>query len=193
VSAYDPDLWGVGTVARVAPVVDPSSGTFRVTVDLEPGQGALRPGQFVSVEIEVDRHEGVLVVPREAVVYEDGAPIVYRMIEAPPEDPDSDSDSAGEAPAGRGWGRDRGAPRDADSDSDSEADTEAGPKHVAERVRVQLGLVDAVSAEIVEGLAEGDPVVVIGQSNLRDGAPIRTPGEPAAAVAPGDADAEGPG
>lgn len=164
VSAYDPDIATSGIVKRVSPVVDPSSGTFRVTVDLSSEQSVLRPGQFVSVGIEVDRHEGVFVVPREAIVYEDGAPVVYRMIEAPIEADTGDDD-----------------------DEDTEADS-GGPRFIAERVVVTVGLTDTVWAEIDEGLELGDSVVVIGQSNLRDGAPIRTPDMAAAAPPQKDED-----
>ena len=167
VSAYDPDVQTTGSVTRVAPVVDATSGTFRVTVDLDPGQSVLRPGQFVSVEIEVDRHDDVLVVPREAVVYEDGAPVVYRMVERETE-PDTGEDEE---------------VADADADSDTEP---TGPKYEAERVSIETGLIDATWAEITTGIDAGDQVVVIGQSNLRDGAPIRTPDMAAAQTDAGD-------
>ncbi|MBT3220097.1 MAG: efflux RND transporter periplasmic adaptor subunit, partial [Proteobacteria bacterium] len=61
ISAYDPEVWAIGAVDRIAPVIDPNSGTFRVTISVKPGQNTLRPGQFVSVELVVDQHEDVLV------------------------------------------------------------------------------------------------------------------------------------
>lgn len=161
VSAYDPNVKTTGVVGRVAPVVDPTSGTFRVTVDLSQDQTVLRPGQFVSVEIEVDRHDNVLVIPREAVVYEDGSPVAYRMIDKPIEPDTGDDDEPAE-----------------DADSDTE---DTGPKFVAERVVITVGLMDNDWAEITEGLDLDDEVVVVGQSNLRDGAPVRTPAMVAAA------------
>lgn len=154
VSAYDTDVFTQGTVTRVAPVVDPTSGTFRVTVDLDPEQATLRPGQFVTVEIEVDRHDDVLVVPRQAIVWEDGTSVVYRMIDAPEDEDTGDADAEPVA------------------DEDTDGDTE-GPQFVAERVVVELGLVDEISAEILTGIETGDPIVTVGQTNLRDGAPIR--------------------
>ncbi len=156
VSAYDPNVKTTGVVGRVAPVVDPTSGTFRVTVNLSQDQTVLRPGQFVSVEIEVDRHDDVLVIPREAVVYEDGSPVAYRMIDKPIEVDTGDE----EAEDGE------------DADSDTE---DTGPKFIAERVVITVGLMDNTWAEITEGMALDDEVVVVGQSNLRDSAPIRTP------------------
>lgn len=165
VSAYDPNVKTTGVVGRVAPVVDPTSGTFRVTVDLSQDQNVLRPGQFVSVEIEVDRHNDVLVIPREAVVYEDGSPVAYRMVDKPIE-PDTDRE---------------------DADSDSE---DTGPKYIAERVVIEVGLMDNTWAEITEGIERNDEVVVIGQSNLRDAAPVRTPTMVAEAETRADAKAD---
>src|SRR5262249_8133130 len=39
--------------------------------------------------------------------------------------------------------------------------------------QVQLGITDNKSSEILSGLAAGEQVVVVGQTGLRDGAPIR--------------------
>jgi RND family efflux transporter MFP subunit len=64
-----------GQVLRVSPVVDATSGTVKVTVALQPG--ALRPGMFVRAEVIVDRHEGVLVLPKRAVVWDEGDPWVF--------------------------------------------------------------------------------------------------------------------
>lgn len=181
-SAYDPDISAEGVVARVAPVVDPTSGTFRVTIGMPPGPGALRPGQFVSVAIEVERHEEVLTVPRRALTYEDGRPIAWRMIPEPPKEPKADDKSTQEdkapeeATEGGGWfawlG---GAPEATEEEGPKKPRGPKGPKFVAERVPVKLGLVDAERAEIVEGLAAGDQVITVGQATLRDGATVRTP------------------
>ena len=62
-----------------------------------------------------------------------------------------------------------------DEEADSEADSDAGPRWVAERVPVEVGLMDTEWAEVTSGIDAGDDVIVIGQSNLRDGAPVRTP------------------
>ena len=81
ISVYDEEQSGRGVVSRIAPVVDIGSGTFRVTITVEGDQRTLRPGQYVTVKLEVDRHEGVVVIPKRAIVYEDGVPVVYRVIE----------------------------------------------------------------------------------------------------------------
>ena len=72
--------------------------------------------------------------------------------------------------------------------------TNSHPKKIAERVSVELGLMDDKVAEILSGIEEGDPIVVIGQSNLKDGASIRTremlPPEPKEAADKKEADTE---
>ena len=57
-----------GTVSRVAPEVDPSSGTFRVTVSLANEDARLKPGMFARVGVRVDERESALLVPLEAVM-----------------------------------------------------------------------------------------------------------------------------
>ena len=59
-----------GRVKRISPVVDPGSGTFRVTVGLEDPGEHLRPGIFVNVHIITATHESAVLVPKEAVVYD---------------------------------------------------------------------------------------------------------------------------
>jgi len=58
---------------------------------------------------------------------------------------------------------------------------------VAERREVRLGLRSENSVEVVEGLGEGDLLIVIGQDGLADGTPVSVIGdEPAMRVAAGD-------
>ena len=58
----------MGVVARVAPHVDPSSGTFRVTVELPNDAIRLKPGMFARVDVRYDSRKNALLVAREAVV-----------------------------------------------------------------------------------------------------------------------------
>lgn len=58
----------VGAVSRVAPEVDPTSGTFRVTVSLANADGRLKPGMFARVEVRVDQRPDALLAPLETVV-----------------------------------------------------------------------------------------------------------------------------
>ena len=101
ISAYDSDQRGQGTVTRLSPVIDATTGTFRVTIEVDSSSTKLRPGQFVEVKIEVERHENVLTVARPAVVYEDGLPVVFRMIDPPP--PEEKKDEEGDEEKASGW------------------------------------------------------------------------------------------
>jgi RND family efflux transporter MFP subunit len=280
-SAYDPDATGTGVVERVAPVVDPMSGTFRVTVRLDapatgsalaahsvaalpavaapaspvspagsssasPAGGAaatladvaspaeagaaspaeagaaspadpgtahgtgaahgtvadavapahhappLRPGQFASVRIEVDRHEGVLTAPRRALVWEEGRSYVFEVVETTAE---AEAKEAGGDAKGDEQKDDKSSftfdlasfehffgGKDDDTDKPDEL---PGPWRKAKRVEVHVGYQDGDVAEILDGVTEGASIVVVGNQALRDGARVRLPSDPT--VAAGDA------
>ena len=61
-----------GVVERISPVVDGDTGTVKGTVRFDPPSGAFRPGAFVRVEIDVDVHEDAVLIPKQAVMEEDG-------------------------------------------------------------------------------------------------------------------------
>jgi membrane fusion protein (multidrug efflux system) len=61
-----------GYVKRISPVVDPQSGTFKVTLGVHDRWEHLRPGIFVTARIVTDTHASTVLVPKEAIVY-DGA------------------------------------------------------------------------------------------------------------------------
>ena len=63
-----PDDGFEGEVTRVAPEVDPTSGTFRVTVTLDNTDGRLKPGMFGRVDVRTDIRPNALLTPLEAVV-----------------------------------------------------------------------------------------------------------------------------
>ena len=67
-----------GRVDRLSPVVDPKSGTVKVTVAL-PRQEDLRPGMYVDVALVTDVHDDALLVPKRALVYDGEQTFVYRM------------------------------------------------------------------------------------------------------------------
>lgn len=66
-----------GRVARISPVVDQSSGTVKVTVELTPCTSQLKPGAFVRVDIETDTRAGAVLIPKKAIVEEDGEHYVF--------------------------------------------------------------------------------------------------------------------
>lgn len=65
-------------IERIAPSVDPTTGTVKVTVAVEAGAG-LRPGAFVRADIVTATHSDALVVPRSALVAEGRRWHLYRL------------------------------------------------------------------------------------------------------------------
>lgn len=72
-----PDAVFTGTVARVSPVVDASTGTFRVVAQFKDDSNRLRSGMFGRVRIVYDQRADVLVVPRAALVGDDADASVF--------------------------------------------------------------------------------------------------------------------
>jgi membrane fusion protein (multidrug efflux system) len=52
-------------------------GTVKVTVELEPGVGEFRPGAFVRVDIETDTRQNTVLIPKRAIVEEDGESFIF--------------------------------------------------------------------------------------------------------------------
>ena len=77
-----PDTDFAGHILRISPVVDPASGTFKVTVGLNDTEGVLRPGMFVTAHIVTATHEDAVLVPKRAVVYDDGLPHVFAVTDS---------------------------------------------------------------------------------------------------------------
>jgi len=121
-----PDVAFAGSVARVSPVVDAATGTFRVVAQFKDDSGKLRSGMFGRVRIVYDQRSDALVVPRAALVGDNKDASVFVV-----------------------------------------------DKDVAKRRKVTLGYADGGQVEIVDGLAEGEKVVTLGQAALRDGAKVQ--------------------
>ena len=66
-----------GTIKRISPIVDPTTGTFKVTVEVRDRSRQLKPGMFGRVRIVYDTREDVLLVPKEAILAEDDESSVY--------------------------------------------------------------------------------------------------------------------
>jgi len=65
-----------GKVDRIAPVMDSSSGTFRVVCAFDNAP-ELRPGMFGRIEVVYDQRTDALTVPRVALLEDEGEPAVY--------------------------------------------------------------------------------------------------------------------
>ncbi|HUH02186.1 MAG TPA: efflux RND transporter periplasmic adaptor subunit [Kofleriaceae bacterium] len=70
-----------GVVERIAPIVDPRSGTVKVTLDLPDATG-YRPGMFVDVHLVVASDDDALLLPRRALVYDNDEPYAFRLVGA---------------------------------------------------------------------------------------------------------------
>jgi len=66
-----------GQVLRVSPTVNPETGTFKVTVSVKDESRQLKPGMFGRVRIVYDTRQNALMVPKNAVMNEDGISSVY--------------------------------------------------------------------------------------------------------------------
>lgn len=66
-----------GWLKRVSPVIDPSSGTFKVTIGVKVKNNKIRAGMFVNAHIITDTHEDAVLVPKTAIIYENEAMNVF--------------------------------------------------------------------------------------------------------------------
>lgn len=115
-----------GTIDRISPVVDPATGTFKVTVAMRDPSHYLKPGMFGRVNIVYDTRHDALLVPRSAVITEDTESNVFVI-----------------------------------------------DKGVAHRTAVDVGYTDGGAVQIVDGVKEGESVVTVGQTSLKDGAKVQ--------------------
>lgn len=66
-----------GVVRLVSPIVDPQTGTVKVTVEIRSYPPATRPGDFAEVRIVTARHDNATLVPSRAIFEEQGQSILY--------------------------------------------------------------------------------------------------------------------
>jgi membrane fusion protein (multidrug efflux system) len=69
-----------GSVERISPVVDPGTGTVKVTV-ATPRQTGLRPGMYVEVQLVTAVHENAVRLPKRALVYDSDQIFCFRLSE----------------------------------------------------------------------------------------------------------------
>jgi membrane fusion protein, multidrug efflux system len=66
-----------GAVEMISPVVDPTTGTVKITVRVTDSRQALKPGMFCSVYILTDTHQNALVISRRALLTDVDNPEVF--------------------------------------------------------------------------------------------------------------------
>lgn len=67
----------IAVVTRVSPIVDPATGTFKITIEISDEQRRIKPGMFGRISVVYDKHENALQVPRSAVVEDVGGTSVF--------------------------------------------------------------------------------------------------------------------
>lgn len=74
-----PDTSFNAYVKRISPVVDPGTGTFKVTMAVSDPTRQLKPGMFGRINIIYDTHPNTLMIPKQAVMEEDGNSNVFMI------------------------------------------------------------------------------------------------------------------
>ncbi len=64
------DIAFKGKIRQISSVVDPATGTVKVTIEAVNPPDTVRPGAFVNIDIIRETRAGAIAVPREAVVRE---------------------------------------------------------------------------------------------------------------------------
>lgn len=67
----------IAAVSRVSPIVDPQTGTFKITVEISDEKRRMKPGMFGRLSVIYDVHENALQIPRSALVENEGASSVF--------------------------------------------------------------------------------------------------------------------
>jgi membrane fusion protein (multidrug efflux system) len=115
-----------GWVKRLSPIVDPQSGTFKVTVGIRNQGKQLTAGMFVNIHIVTDVHKNVILIPKTAIVYESDLMNVFVVKDS-----------------------------------------------IACRITLKPGFQDHEKVESLENIVQGDKIIVIGQSGLKDSTAVK--------------------
>ena len=67
----------IGKIKRISPVVDPATGTVKVTVEMHDPSRLLKPGMFARLNIIYDVRNNTMLVPKDAIMAEDKESAVY--------------------------------------------------------------------------------------------------------------------
>jgi membrane fusion protein, multidrug efflux system len=162
-----PDHAFDGRIQRISPVVDSATGTFRVTCEFRDDSGRLKSGMFGRLEVIYAQHQDVPTIPRAALVEEDGETAVFVVIsgaDAAAADKAAKKTSATEATAEADKAKQKAEPG---------KDVPPIPAWVAKRRLIKVGYGDAEYVEVLDGLSEGDRLITLGRSAVRDGTAVQ--------------------
>ena len=65
------------SVTRMSPVVDPETGTFKLTIEISDETRRIKPGMFARIGVVVDERKNALRIPRSALLEDDSTTSVY--------------------------------------------------------------------------------------------------------------------
>jgi membrane fusion protein (multidrug efflux system) len=71
-----------GVVARISPVVDPTSGTVAVAVKVSNLDRSIRPGQFVTASVVTGIIKNAVLMPVQSIVIENAMSVVYKVVDS---------------------------------------------------------------------------------------------------------------
>jgi membrane fusion protein (multidrug efflux system) len=77
-----------GRIMLISPVIDPTSGTIKLTIEVPDYPAGTRPGDFAQVQIVTEKRDNVTLVPRLAVMTDKGETVVYTV--KPGDDPEAE-------------------------------------------------------------------------------------------------------
>jgi membrane fusion protein (multidrug efflux system) len=69
----------IAAVTRISPIVDPETGTFKISIEMSGTDQRIKPGMFGRMSIVYDKHENALQVPRSAIVEAAGETSVFTV------------------------------------------------------------------------------------------------------------------
>lgn len=143
-----------GALTGIDPKIDPASRLVAVQAEVANSDGALRPGQFINVRVELPPETEVLALPQTAVVTSLYGSYVYVVQK-------DEKAAAASPPPAAGAGQAVAAP-DAQQ-----------PALVARQVFVKVGRRNGNRIEVIDGLDAGAEVVTAGQNKLSNGSPVK--------------------
>ncbi len=70
-----------GRIKLISPIIDPATGTIKLTVEISDYPANTRPGDFAEVQVITDTHPGVVLVPRFSVITDHHEQVVFIVTE----------------------------------------------------------------------------------------------------------------
>jgi membrane fusion protein, multidrug efflux system len=155
-----------GTVNAISPKVDSDTRNVQVEAEVPNPDGALKPGMFANVSVDVGTQQRNLTLPQTAVVYNPYGETVYVVKNKG----QFDADQAQAAAAARQG--DPSAPQPAPKAAHKGPPPLPADTLVVEQTFVTTGATRGDQVAILSGIPEGAEVVTSGQIKLKNGAAV---------------------